>query len=89
MGNLLRLGAVQFRPRKDPRFLSNSLRVTYGDELLAAIDAVLCGMTTDAVTVSLDTAGIADAEQRDIQVCRNTRSWPLEIDGAAEIGGGR
>ncbi|NWL34225.1 hypothetical protein [Paenarthrobacter nitroguajacolicus] len=69
--------------------MSNSLRVTYGDELLAVIDAVLCGMTTDAVTVALDTAVIADAEQRDMQGCRNTRSWPLEIDGAAEIGGGR
>ncbi|MGO4147598.1 CaiB/BaiF CoA transferase family protein [Paenarthrobacter sp. YAF11_1] len=51
---------------RDRRFSSNSLRVTNRAELHGAIDAVLSCMTTDAVTAALDTAGIANAELRDM-----------------------
>ncbi|MFJ4208022.1 CaiB/BaiF CoA transferase family protein [Paenarthrobacter sp. NPDC089675] len=49
-----------------PRFSSNSLRVENRGELHEAINAVLSGMSAEAVTAGLDHAGIANAQLRDM-----------------------
>ncbi len=48
----------------DPRFATNTDRVSHDDELTAIIEAVLASMPTDEVVTMLDAAGIATARLR-------------------------
>ncbi|PVZ14600.1 CaiB/BaiF CoA transferase family protein [Actinomycetospora cinnamomea] len=50
----------------DSRFATGSARVEHRDELHAAVDAVLGGLTGDAVLARLAAAGIARARRRDL-----------------------
>jgi len=59
---------VLHRPElaQDARFSNNTLRVTNRAELHDAINAVLSTATAEATTASLDAAGIANAQLRDM-----------------------
>jgi len=59
---------VLHRPElaQDVRFSNNTLRVTNRAELHDAINAVLSTATAEATTASLDAAGIANAQLRDM-----------------------
>lgn len=50
----------------DPRFMSNSLRVTHREELTAEISAVFVGLDLEVVVGRLDEVGIANAALRDM-----------------------
>jgi crotonobetainyl-CoA:carnitine CoA-transferase CaiB-like acyl-CoA transferase len=50
----------------DPRFATNSLRVSHRDELTAVVAAAFAGLGTDAVVERLEQTGIANARLRDL-----------------------